>query len=77
MALDLRRLKAERIASGLSQDEMAKKMGWKSRSPYAKRENGITPIGADELMNMAKILGYTEKELHIFFTFNVAKRERS
>ena len=38
MTLDLLRLKVERVAKELSQDEMARKMGWKTRTPYAKRE---------------------------------------
>ena len=76
MALDLLRLKAERVAKGLSQDEMARKMGWKTRTPYAKRENGIVNIGADELVKMASILGYSKNERGIFFTTTVPKRER-
>jgi len=76
MALDLLRLKAERVAKGLSQDEMARKMGWKTRTPYAKRENGIVNIGADELVKMASILGYSKNEFGIFFTTTVPKRER-
>lgn len=77
MTLDLRRLKAERIARGLTQDEMAEAMGWKTRTPYAKRENGIVGIGADELVKLAYILGYNENELGIFFKVNVPERERS
>lgn len=76
MTLDLLRLKAEKVAKGLSQDEMARKMGWKTRTPYAKRENGIVNIGADELVKMASILGYSKNELCIFFTTTVPKRER-
>ena len=76
MTLDLLRLKAERVAKGLSQDEMARKMGWKTRTPYAKRENGIVNIGADELVKMASILVYSKNELGIFFTTTVPKRER-
>ena len=76
MTLDLRRLRAERIAKGLTQDEMAEAMGWKTRTPYAKRENGIVGIGADELVKMANILGYTENELGLFFTVNVPEREQ-
>lgn len=53
MTLDLRRLRAERIAKGLTQDEMAEKMGWKTRIPCAKRENGLVAIGADELARNA------------------------
>lgn len=74
MSLDLKRLKAERIAKGLTQDEMAQAMGWKTRTPYAKRENGIVGIGADELVKMANILGYNENELGIFFRVSVPEK---
>lgn len=76
MTLDLRRLKAERVARGFTQDDMAQKMGWSTRTPYAKRENGIVSIGADELAKMAMILGYDKNELGIFFTNNVPEKER-
>ncbi|MDK8645797.1 helix-turn-helix transcriptional regulator [Staphylococcus condimenti] len=76
MTLNLNRLRAERIANGITQDEMAHKMGWKSRVPYAKRENGIVDIGANEFIKMAKILGYDTNELDIFFTQNVPEKER-
>lgn len=66
MTINLKRLKAERLANGLNQEEMAKRMGWKSRTPYAKRENGLVTIGADELVQMAEILGYSIDELRIF-----------
>lgn len=76
MFLDLKRLKAERIAKGFTQDELSEKMGWKTRTPYAKRENGLVAIGADELGRIATILGYSENDLHIFFTKNVPEKER-
>ena len=41
-------------------------MGWKTRTPYAKRENGIVDIGANEFIKMAKILGYETNNLDIF-----------
>ena len=44
MSLDLSRLKAERIAKGLTQEEMAQKMGWSSRGPYTPRESQETLI---------------------------------
>lgn len=75
MTINLKRLKAERLANGLNQEEMAKRMGWKSRTPYAKRENGLVTIGADELVQMAEILGYSIDELRIFFNSRVPKRE--
>ncbi|HFQ2744144.1 TPA: helix-turn-helix domain-containing protein [Staphylococcus aureus] len=76
MVLNLKRLRAERIACGITQDEMAHKMGWKTRTPYAKRENGIVDIGANEFIKMAKILGYETNNLDIFFTNNVPGEER-
>ncbi|MBM6408951.1 helix-turn-helix domain-containing protein, partial [Lacticaseibacillus rhamnosus] len=72
----LKRLRAERIAKGMNQDEMAKAMGWHTRSSYAKRENGITTISATELVKMASILGYGANQLDLFFTDNVPNRER-
>ena len=71
MELNLRRIKAERIAKGYTQDVIAEKMGWKSRAPYAKRENGIVPFGADELAEFGKNVGYGVNELGIFFNKNV------
>lgn len=68
MNLNLKRLKAERIANSLTQDQMAEKMGWSTRTPYAKRENGIVAVSADELGKMATILGYNYENIGIFFT---------
>lgn len=76
MTLDLKRLKAERIANGLTQEEMSKLAGWQTRTPYAKRENGIVSIGADELAIFANILGFSSNELGIFFKKDVPEKER-
>lgn len=76
MSLNLKKIRALRIEKGLTQDDMAREMGWKTRTPYAKRENGFVDIGANELQKMAEILGYSEKELGIFFTFDVLEKER-
>ena len=67
MKLNLRRLKAERVASGYSQEEIAKQMGWKNRLSYTMRENGKTKITADELVKLAGMYGYSKDELGIFF----------
>lgn len=77
MTLNLKRIKAERVAKGLTQDDMAQLMGWKSRAAYAKRENGIVAIGADELAKMAKILGYSNQSLGIFFADDVPECQLS
>ena len=76
MVLNLKRLRAERIACGITQDEMTQMMGWKTRTPYAKRENGIVDIGANEFIKMAKILGYETNNLDIFFTHDVPEKEQ-
>ena len=72
--LDLRRLKAERIAKGYTQKEMADKMGYPDRAMYAKRENGYVNIGADELFKISQILGI--ENMRIFFKLDVLERER-
>ncbi len=76
MTVDLKRIRAERIASGFTQDEVAAKMGWKTRTPYAKRENGLVALGADELIKLAGIFGYVSGDLSIFFTKTVPDKER-
>ena len=67
MTVNLKRLKAERIASGMTQDEVAHRMGWKTRTPYAKRENGLVSIGADELAKITLIFGLPMEKITIFF----------
>ena len=61
--INLERLKQSRIDNNLSQEDMVKLLNWKSRSQYSKRENGQVSIGADELIAIAKILGYDKKEV--------------
>lgn len=75
MTVNLKRLKAERIASGMTQDEVAHRMGWKTRTPYAKRENGIVSIGADELAKITLIFGLPMEKITIFFDNNVPEVE--
>ena len=65
--LDLELLKQARLDKGYTQDDMTKLLEWKSRSMYAKRENGQVSMGADELIAIARILGYKKSEVGIFF----------
>ena len=74
LTLDLNRLKAERIACGLTQEQLAKQVGHK-RAWYAKRESGIVDIGADELAVIANALGI--QSLDIFFKKNVPEKQRN
>lgn len=77
MSLNLKKIKEERIERGITQEAMAEKLGWKTRTPYAKRENGFVDIGADELQKIGEALGYNKDQLGIFFTFNVPEKERT
>ncbi|MFP5162988.1 helix-turn-helix transcriptional regulator [Staphylococcus equorum] len=67
LKLNLERLKQSRKDNELSQENMVKELGWKSRSQYSKRESGSVSIGADELIAIAKILGYSKEEMGYFF----------
>lgn len=76
MTLNLNRLRAERVAKGLTQDDMAEAMGFKSRAAYAKRENGIVGIGANELAQISEVLDIPLTQMYIFFTNDVPEREQ-
>ncbi|WP_281829520.1 helix-turn-helix domain-containing protein, partial [Lactobacillus amylolyticus] len=56
------------------QQEMAKILGI-SRGAYWKRENGQTPIGAEELAKIAETVGINKNDIGIFFKFNVTERQ--
>lgn len=71
MSVDCLRIKAERIAKGYSQEYMARKLGWKDRIRYSKRENGWVSFSADELLTVANTLGYSKDQIGIFFKQDV------
>jgi len=58
MILDLKRIKAERIAKGVTTDAMADIFGWKSSASYTKRENGDISMEVDTLLLIAEVLDY-------------------
>ncbi|MEY8514517.1 helix-turn-helix domain-containing protein [Lactococcus taiwanensis] len=68
------RMKAERIAHGFLQEEVAKYMGV-SRGKYIRIEKGETSIGSDDLALFANLVGVTD--MQIFFTRNVDDLERN
>lgn len=72
---DLSRLKAERVARNLDQEEMAKRLGM-SRSSYSKRENGKIDISVDELAKIIQVLGMSKNNLSLFFTQNVPNKQQ-
>lgn len=75
MTVDVLRIKGERIAKGITQEEMANALGI-TRTAYTKRETGNTPITADELAIIAAKLGVGKDGIGIFFSTNVPKLER-
>ncbi|UXU67437.1 helix-turn-helix domain-containing protein [Staphylococcus agnetis] len=58
MKLNLDRLRRARERKKFTQDDVAKALGFKSRSAYSKRENGKATLGADELAIISEMLGY-------------------
>jgi len=76
MGANLKRIKAERVARGLTQDDMAEKLGWSNRARYAKRENGIVPLSVDDLAKIAGVFGMSKDDVGIFFTQSVPKMKQ-
>lgn len=69
---DLKRLRAERIAKGLTQADLAKKLGWNT-GKYARKESGMAKIDVNELADVIEVLGYSIDDISIFFTIPVHK----
>ncbi|WP_353452869.1 helix-turn-helix domain-containing protein [Staphylococcus coagulans] len=69
---NVRRMKAERIARGISIAEMATKLEM-APGTYSKKENGHIRITVDDLAKIFEVLNIPEKECGIFFTVEVAK----
>ena len=53
------RIKDRRIELGMSQDELAEKMGYKSRSTIAKIEKGVNDVTQSNIVKFAEILNTT------------------
>lgn len=64
--LDLSRIKAERVAKGLTQTEMAEAVGM-NRTTYIRKEAGKTDLGVEEFMAIVTYLGFETTDLSIFF----------
>ncbi|MGI5840540.1 MAG: helix-turn-helix transcriptional regulator [bacterium] len=60
------RLKELRTAKGLSQEDMAKKLGYKDKSGYCLLENGHVKMTLEKALLICKIFEVDLKE--IFFT---------
>ena len=57
------RIRELRIANGMSQDDLAKAMGYKDRSMITKIESGKVDISQKKIMAFARVLGTTPSYL--------------
>lgn len=65
----LRRLKELRKQKGFTQEQMAKKLGYKGKSGYCQLENGQAPMTVGRIEIIAEVLG--KEVFDIFFNNNV------
>lgn len=67
--MDLALLKSERVRRGVTQEKMAKSLGFKDKSSYCLIEKGKTTISVDTANKIAIILGFSKELTYkIFFT---------
>ena len=66
MEFDLGRLKAERVANGLEQSDIAELVGI-DRSAYSRYETGTRGMTVELLCDIAATLGVTADKMNIFF----------
>lgn len=65
-------IKNKRIELGLSQDQLAKLMGFKNRTSIFKIEKGIASITVEQLQEFSKLLNFEISEV---FKKNESKKE--
>lgn len=58
-----KKIKEKREQIGMSQDELAEKMGYKSRSTIAKIESGVNDVVQSNIVKFANILNTTPAQL--------------
>lgn len=68
---NVRRMKAERIAKGISLRDMSQRMEM-TQGTYSKKENGKIRINVDDLAKVFDILELEEEDCGIFFTHKVS-----
>lgn len=61
-------LKNKRVKTGLTQEQLIKLMGFKSKTSIVKIEKGITKITVEQLLKYSKILNFEISEF--FETLN-------
>ena len=66
MKFQTNRLKGERIAQGIGQDEIADKLGI-DRSTYSRYENGARSMTVETLTDIAAAVGLTADQMGVLF----------
>lgn len=74
LKFNYKRLKAERIAKGLTVQEMADVLGV-AKGTYSKKENGKLPLTVEDFTTITNRLEISFEELNIFFTKIVSESE--
>ena len=57
------RVKELRKSKGITQDEMAKILGYKNKSGYSQLENGVVKMTIDKAKIIASTLGISPEEI--------------
>ena len=76
LTVNLNEIKNQRKIKGYTQQQMSQLLGHENRAWYAKRENGFVSISADDLIDIAQILGFDKNSLGIFFVSSVHNKGR-
>lgn len=76
MKFNYNRLKAERIAKGLTVQDMADELGI-TKGAYSKKENGKIAVTVEDFSLISNKLGISHEQINIFFSLNVSKTETS
>lgn len=65
--MNLALLKAERIKRGITQEQLAKGLGFKDKSSYCLIENGKTTVSVNIANQIANCLGLSKKLVYEIF----------
>nr|WP_233145106.1 helix-turn-helix transcriptional regulator [Staphylococcus aureus] len=73
---NVKRMKAERIAKGISISDMAKKLGM-TPGTYSKKENGHIRINVDDLAKVIEVLELPQDKCGIFLLIKFPKCQQN
>lgn len=65
--ISLKILKTVRKAKGITQEEMARRLGYSGKQGYCELENGHVEMTVNQLCSIKKILGFSDEEIIDYF----------